>query len=62
MILTLPKYSLIVEYDFDGNVLNSWHDPSGTTVDFATCVALHKNKLYIGSFYIDHIAVIDYKV
>lgn len=60
VILKLPKYALIVEYDFDGNVLNSWHDPTAKIVDFATCVALYKRKLYIGSFYLDHITVVDY--
>lgn len=56
----LPKYALAAEYEFSGNLLNSWHDPNGKLVECTTCVTLHKNKLYFGSFYIDHISTLNY--
>ena len=56
----IPKYALAVEYDFKGNILKSWHDPSGKFIECVTCVTLHNDKLYLGSFYIDYIAVVDY--
>lgn len=59
-MLLQPKYSLIVEYDFNGNSLKSWHDPTGLTIDFATNAVIHEGKLYIGSFYKDYIGVVDY--
>jgi sugar lactone lactonase YvrE len=60
VILKLPKYGLLVEYDFDGNILKSFHDPTGKIIELVTCVTQHNNKLYIGSFIHDYIGVIDY--
>lgn len=56
----LPKYGLLVEYDLNGNILRSWHDTTGKTVGSTSNAAFHKNKLYIGSYYSDFIAVVDY--
>ena len=58
--LISPKYALAVEYDFDGNILRSWHDPDGKVIEIVTCVTQNGNKLYLGSFYHDYIGVIDY--
>ncbi len=60
MFRALPKYGLLVEYDMNGKMLKSWHDPTGKTIECITCATLHENKIYLGSFYIDYIAVIDY--
>jgi len=56
----LPKYGLVAEYDLTGKPLRSWHDPTGQHVEGCTSVAMLGNKLFLGSFYIDHIALIDY--
>lgn len=56
----LPRYGLAAEYDFNGNLLRSWHDPSGKVIQCVTCMTLHNKKLYLGSFYIDYIGVVDY--
>lgn len=56
----MPKYGLLVEYDLNGQVLRSWHDPTGVMVQSTTCAAISNNKIYIGSFYNDFIAVVDY--
>ncbi len=56
----VPKYGLIAEYDLNGNPLKSWHDPTGKVIESSSHVELHENKLYIGSFYIDYIGVIEY--
>lgn len=54
------KYGLILEYDFNGNILRSWHDPTGLRIGTSTCVTLHKNKLYLGTFFQDFIGVVNY--
>jgi hypothetical protein len=56
----MPKYGLVVEYDLEGNIVRSWHDPTGKVVNSNTNVVLYHNKLYVGSFYHDHISVLDY--
>jgi streptogramin lyase len=56
----LPKYGLVVEYDLDGNVLKSWHDPTGQVVSGCTNIAIHDGKMYLGSFYIGYIVQVDY--
>jgi hypothetical protein len=56
----IPKYGLVIEYDLNGKALRSWHDPTGKTIEAVTNVALYKNKLYMGSFYHEYIAVVDY--
>ena len=55
-----PKYGLVVEYDLNGNVLRSWHDPSGKTIELTTNAVIHDNKMYLGSFQHDFIGVLDY--
>ena len=56
----MPKYGLLVEYDLDGNVIKSWHDPTGKTVAVGTHAVIRDGKIYIGSIFDDYIAVIDY--
>jgi hypothetical protein len=55
-----PKYGLICEYDFNGNLLRSWHDPTGRVIQSVAGVTEHNNKLYLSSFYHDYIGVLDY--
>lgn len=55
-----PKYGLLVEYDLDGRILKSWHDPKGKVVRTTSSAVLHENKIYIGTVLDDYIAVIDY--
>jgi hypothetical protein len=54
------KYGLVVEYDLSGNILRSWHDPSGQTIKTVTNALLHNNKLYLASLFENFIAVVDY--
>jgi hypothetical protein len=56
----VPKYGLIAEYDLNGRLIKSWHDPTGLVVESSSEIELHNNKLYLGSFYIDYMAVVDY--
>lgn len=56
----MPKYGLLAEYDLNGRVLRTWHDPTGKTVECTTSAAIHNNKIYMGSYYNDFIAVVDY--
>lgn len=60
LIMITPKYGLVVEYDLNGNVLRSWHDPSGKTIELTTNAVIHDNKMYLGSFQHDFIGVLDY--
>lgn len=55
-----PKYGLLVEYDLNGKILRSWHDPSGKVIESTSAAAIYGNKVYIGSLYMPYIAVVDY--
>lgn len=61
ILLALPKYGLLAEYDLNGNLLKSWHDSTGQTVECTTNAVIYDKKIYIGSYYNDFIAVIDYE-
>jgi hypothetical protein len=52
-------YGLAAEYDLNGTVIRSWHDPNGTKIDQTTHIELYGNKLYFGSFSGDGMAVLD---
>ncbi len=56
----LPKHGLLAEYDLNGQVIKSWHDPEGKVVECTTNAVIYKNKIYMGSYYNDFIAVVDY--
>ena len=56
----LGTYGLIAEYDLNGKPLKSWHDPTGKTVQGASQATLYQNKLYLGSLFLDYVAVVDY--
>ena len=60
MFLSFPKYGLLGEYDLNGNLIKSWHDSAGKTVECITHATIHDGKLYMGSFYNDYIAVLEY--
>ncbi|CAF1007759.1 unnamed protein product, partial [Brachionus calyciflorus] len=46
--------------DLNGKPLKSWHDPNGLKVECTTAGAIYNKKLYLGSFYNDFLAVVDY--
>ena len=52
-------YGLAAEYDLNGTVIRSWHDPNGTKIDQTTQIVMYENKLYFGSFAGDGMAVLD---
>ena len=56
----ISKYGLAAEFDLNGKILKSWHDPSGKKVECVTSMAVHGEKLFLGSFYNDFIVVLDY--
>jgi sugar lactone lactonase YvrE len=61
LMTVTPKYGLLLEYDMKGNLIKSWHDPTGKTIDCITNAAIGPDgKVYLGSFYNDFIAVVDY--
>ncbi len=43
-------YGLVIEYDRDGNVVQSWHSPEGKA-KFICEAFLHGGHLYLGSPY-----------
>lgn len=53
-------YGLVAEYDLNGKLLKSWHDPTAKNVKSATNVMVHNKKMYIVSVFTNFIAVIDY--
>jgi hypothetical protein len=54
------KYGLLVEYSLNGQILKSWQDPSGKVVDSTSSAAIFGNKVFMGSLYMDYIAVVNY--
>ena len=54
----LPKYGLVVEVDKDErHIIRSLHDPEGLAVPSASQVTEYNDRLYFGSYYLQHIAV-----
>ena len=47
LLFILPKYGLLAEYDLNGNLLKSWHDPTGLKVECTTNAVIHNGKMYI---------------
>ena len=60
LTFSYTKYGLLAEYDLDGNVLKSWHDPTGEKIEMITNAQIHGNKIYLGSVHHDYIGVVDY--
>lgn len=56
----LVKSGLLVEYDLNGKMLKSWHDPTGKVIDSLTSAVLYKNKIFLGTLDSEYMAVIDY--
>jgi hypothetical protein len=56
----MPNYGLVVEYDLNGRVVRSWHDPEGKHIKSVSCVTQNNGKLYLGTFEKDHVAILDY--
>ena len=57
----MPKYGLVAEYDMNAKLLKTWHDKTGQRVGQITSAVLHDNKLYLGSYSNDFIAIVNYK-
>lgn len=57
----MPKYGLIAEFDLNKNIIKTWHDTNGEKVNQITSAVLHNNKIYMGSFDKNYIAIVDYK-
>jgi hypothetical protein len=56
----IPKYGLLLEYNLNGEIVRSLHDPSGLKIAGTASAAVNKGKIYIGSYYSDFIGVTDY--
>lgn len=54
----MPPYGLVIELDKDTHhIVRSLHDPEGSVVPSTSQVTEYNNHLYMGSYYLDHIAV-----
>ena len=60
VLTALPRYGLLVEYDLNGNVIKSWHDPNGKVLQAISDAQIKDGKVYLGSFFDNYVAVIDY--
>ena len=60
IVNNFTSYGLAAEFDLNGNVLRSWHDPDGRVVQMITHIEKFGNKLYLGNFASDYLAVVDY--
>ena len=59
MILKLlPKYSLLIKLDHRGDIIKSYHDPSGTTITEVSQAHedVKERVLYLGSYQAKFIA------
>ena len=56
----LPKYGLLAEYNLDGKLIKNWADPTGKLVQVTTNAVIYNDTLYMGSYYNDFIAYVDY--
>ena len=56
----LPGYAMVLEVDWEGNIVRSFHDPTGTVVREASeVVERPEGKIWIGSFQAPYIAEAD---
>lgn len=56
----LPAYGMVLEVDWEGNIVRSFHDPAGSVVREATEVVERPGgKIWIGSFQAPYIAEAD---
>jgi hypothetical protein len=54
----LPKYGLVIELDKEsGHIIRSFHDAEGSVVPSASQVTEYNGYLYLGSYYLNHIAI-----
>lgn len=55
---SMPHYGLVIELEKDsGHIVRSLHDPEGLVVPSTSQVTEYNNHLYLGSYYLEHIAV-----
>ena len=56
----LPAYGMVLEVDWEGNIVRSFHDPAGVVVREATEVVERPGgKIWIGSYQAHYIAEAD---
>ncbi|XP_064623449.1 adipocyte plasma membrane-associated protein-like [Lineus longissimus] len=60
-VATRSSYGLLVELDKNGKIIRSFHDRSGFFVPSVSEVAEHNGTLYLGSFYLPYLGVLDWK-
>ena len=54
----MPHHGLVIELDKkDGSIVRSLHDAEGLVVPSVSQVTEYKGYLYLGSYYLNHIAV-----
>ena len=58
IIKMVPKYGLLLRLDENGDVLESFHDPSGTVINGVSEVHEDEDEkaLYLGSYHANFIA------
>ena len=54
----VPKYSLAVELDGNGEIISSLHDQNGSKMSAISEVIHHDGALYIGSYFMPFIGKI----
>ena len=52
-------YGMIIEFDQNGNVLRSFHDPTGNVIPAVSEIEDHGREIYLGSFFAPFIAKLD---
>ena len=56
----MPGYGMLLEVDWEGNILRSFHDPTGTVVTEASEVVERPGgKMWIGSFQAPYVVEFD---
>ena len=56
----LPAYGMVIEVDWEGNILRSFHDPTGAVVtEGSEVVERPEGKMWIGSFKAPYIVEFD---
>lgn len=54
----ISHHGLVIELDKDtGHIVRSLHDAEGLVVPSVSQVTEYKGRLYLGSYYLNHIAV-----
>ncbi|XP_071832561.1 adipocyte plasma membrane-associated protein-like isoform X2 [Apostichopus japonicus] len=57
----LPKHGMIIELSKDGEIIRSFHDPTGEVIDSVSEVLDTGDALYLGSYKAPYLAKLNYK-